>query len=217
MSTTPTTTTTITIPIDPATSSGWEAVRYLLRTGLSTPEQIADVLDGVSLIDGCVVQDDAPWVARDESATEVEYAHDEYTTAEEVASAYVNDGDWGDDLSGCVDVSVWRVGLDSDGDDWPVEDGGGSVDLAHVLDHGPAIRSVMGDAGCGDSPDDHEWTSEGEGGSAANPGVWSVGGTGLSVSSHCRVCGLRREEYFPGSQRDPGEGDEVRYLAPDEE
>jgi hypothetical protein len=61
MSTTPTTTTTITIPIDPATSSGWEAVRYLLRTGLSTPEQIADVLDGVSLIDGCVVQDDAPW------------------------------------------------------------------------------------------------------------------------------------------------------------
>lgn len=70
---------------------------------------------------------------------------------------------------------------------------------------------------CGFDPEDHEWTSEGEGGCDENPGVWSVGGTGLVFKFHCRKCGLSREEYKTGSQYNPGEHDTVKYDMLDEE
>ena len=59
--------------------------------------------------------------------------------------------------------------------------------------------------------DEHDWTSEGEGGCAENPGVWSTGGTGLTFRSHCRACGLKRVEHHTGAQRNPGECDTTTY------
>jgi len=79
------------------------------------------------------------------------------------------------------------------------------------------IRAAMGDAGCGDDPDDHDWTSEGEGGLDENPGVWSTGGTSMVYHSHCRRCGLRRIEHSHGAQRNPGEGDSVEYHLLDDD
>lgn len=71
------------------------------------------------------------------------------------------------------------------------------------------------DRSCGLDPDDHKWTSEGEGGCDDNPGVWSVGGTAMEFASHCQTCGLRRREYHCGSQCNPGDHDSVEYDMPD--
>ena len=59
--------------------------------------------------------------------------------------------------------------------------------------------------------DEHDWTSEGEGGCAENPGVWSTGGTGVTFRQHCRQCDLKRVVYHTGSQRNPGECDTTTY------
>lgn len=65
--------------------------------------------------------------------------------------------------------------------------------------------------GCALSADDHDWSSEGEGGLEDNPGVWSTGGTSLLTREHCTRCGLHRESHYLGSQRNPGEADTVEY------
>jgi len=204
--------TTLNFPIDANTVDGEAAIKFLLSEGYSTPEQICDTVDGVSLIEHCVVIDDSPWIADDGNA-EVEY--DSSNTARAAAERYVADGEWGDDLSGSINVSVWRVGIDADGDDCDVEEEDCDIDLVHVKGHSSAIRAEMGDAGCGTHPDDHEWTSDGEGGLDNNPGVWSTGGTSMVFDSHCRTCGLHRTESSCGSQRNPGEGDSVVYRALD--
>lgn len=90
-----------------------------------------------------------------------------------------------------------------------------SIVIVIEPDHAALIRDVMGDAGCGDAPDEHDWSSEGEGGCDENPGVWSGGGTTMHYASHCAVCGLRRRETHYGSQREPGQGDKIEYAAPD--
>lgn len=77
--------------------------------------------------------------------------------------------------------------------------------------HEHLIKEAAGTAGCGTSPDDHDWTSEGEGGCSENPGVWSTGGTSMRFATHCRVCGLKRVQCTTGSQRNPGEHDTVEY------
>jgi len=82
--------------------------------------------------------------------------------------------------------------------------------------HEALIRQAAGDAEvCGYSPDDHDWTSEGEGGCDENPGVWSVGGTAMRYQTHCRKCGLRRVEITTGTQYNLGEHDTVAYSMPD--
>lgn len=81
--------------------------------------------------------------------------------------------------------------------------------------HADLIRAAAGDEGCGLDPDDHDWTSQGEGGCRENPGVWSTGGTSLVFRAHCRRCGLIRVEKRPGSQRNPGEHDTTRYEMAD--
>jgi len=208
--------TTFEFPIDVTTAEGELAIRYLLGKGYSTPEQICDVVDGVSLIEDCVILDASPWIADDGNAEE-EYRYNDYA-ARESAEAYVEGGDWGTDLDGSVRVNVWRVAIDADGDDCDVEEEAFDIDLVNVLDHSSAIRDAMwdgsccsGDEGCGSDPDDHDWTSAGEGGLDENPGVWSTGGTSMVFKSHCRQCGLHRTESHCGSQRNPGEGDAVSY------
>lgn len=39
----------------------------------------------------------------------------------------------------------------------------------------------------------------------------------MTVLSHCRKCGLHRTEVFPGSQRNPGQGDSVEYRMLDDD
>jgi hypothetical protein len=68
---------------------------------------------------------------------------------------------------------------------------------------------------CGDDPDSHDWTSTGEGGCDSNPGVWATGGTSFHFASHCKACGLHRDEYVVGRQRNPGEHDETVYDMPE--
>jgi hypothetical protein len=55
-------------------------------------------------------------------------------------------------------------------------------------------------------------TVEQEGGCRENPGVWSQGGTKITVSDHCEVCGMKRNQVFYGSQRNYGEEDSVSYY-----
>src|SRR5690606_24674413 len=78
-------------------------------------------------------------------------------------------------------------------------------------------RACCGHEYCGNDPDDHDWTSEGEGGCDQNPGVWSTGGTSMTFCTHCRRCGLMRREVVYGSQRNPGQADTVSYEMADDE
>lgn len=155
-------------------------------------------------------QDDRTYAAR---PTEEE--------CDEETSDWTREGEWGDDGA---EVGYWWHLYRETAADWAAGEGGeevaggrGSVSIEP--NHDALISATVGrwdrDRLCGTDPDDHEWTSEGEGGCDSNPGVWSTGGTSMSFASHCRACGLHRNEYSCGSQRNPGEHDTVRYEMPD--
>ncbi len=122
--------------------------------------------------------------------------------AEEELRDWIRDGDYGHDGAS---VSA-RYTLSDDEYEWP----GKSVEVDIEPDHDYLIRQAGGDIEC-----EHDWTSEKEGGIDENPGVWSIGGTTMKFSSHCRVCGLHRIEISTGSQRNPGDHDTVEYEQPD--
>lgn len=85
-------------------------------------------------------------------------------------------------------------------------------------DHsGKIADATRGCETCGTEPDDHDWTSDGEGGCRENPGVWGHGGTAMSFDSHCRKCGLHRHEHSTGIQRNPDDHDTVEYEMLDDE
>lgn len=132
----------------------------------------------------------------------------------EQADSWIKDGEWGDD-GARVSANVGL--LDEDGD---VIDRR-SVEVEIEPNHEALIEAAVGrwdrDSICGTDPDDHDWTSEGEGGCDENPGVWSTGGTSMTFTWHCRVCGLHRTEYVTGSQHNPGEHDTVVYRLLDED
>lgn len=66
---------------------------------------------------------------------------------------------------------------------------------------------------------EHDWisTQNVEGGLSENPGVYSLGGTSISIRDHCAHCGLRRHRILLGAQRNPGEADTVEYRIEPEE
>ena len=145
----------------------------------------------------------------DTDTVEADLLSDAIDQAEEMVRDWVRNGDWGDE--GAL-VGVRYTLTDEDGDAlyWD------SITVEIEPDHEAMIHKACGrDCGCGLSPDDHDWTREGEGGCDENPGVWSHGGTAMSFASHCRDCGLRRREYHCGSQRNPGECDTVKYEMPE--
>ena len=124
---------------------------------------------------------------------------------------WVGEGDWGCD-GGSVRVR-WSL-YDEDGDE--VDYGWYYVEIEPL--HDVLIsRACCGHEYCGNDPDDHDWTSEGEGGCDQNPGVWSTGGTSMTFCTHCRRCGLMRREVVYGSQRNPGQADTVSYEMADDE
>lgn len=150
-----------------------------------------------------------------------EGGHSEYLDATDMdeavdmAEELARGGDWG---IGGASISVWVSETDEDGNE--IDRRNLTVEIEP--DHASLIRAACRDAYsdkwehcCGDDPEDHDWTSEGEGGLDENPGVWSTGGTSMSFASHCRKCGLHRNEYCTGSQRNPGEHDTVVYEMPE--
>jgi hypothetical protein len=130
----------------------------------------------------------------------------------ELAEELCRGGEWGDEGAS---VSVWVTETDEDGDETDRQ----WVTVEIEPDHSSLIRQATRNDGdgrsCGDDPQDHDWTSEGEGGLKENPGVWSTGGTSMRFASHCRTCGLHRTHHHTGSQRNPGEHDTTRYEFPD--
>lgn len=129
---------------------------------------------------------------------------------EGACTQWVEEGDWGDE--GASIQVIWTL-WDQDDE---VDDGYCEVEIEPL--HNVLIsRACRGHEHCGDNPDDHDWTSQGEGGCNPNPGVWSIGGTTIVVHAHCRRCGLMRREVRYGSQRNPGQSDEIRYEMADEE
>lgn len=149
----------------------------------------------------------------DAGSTEtVDFDHDPSTSEIHAAIRdWVEGGEWGED-GARVDVSWTQYGPDGD----EMYEGDYTVDIE--VDHASLIAAAARTAEiCGTDPDDHDWTSEGEGGCTENPGVWSTGGTSMTFASHCRKCGLHRTEHHTGSQRNPGEHDTVEYRMLDDE
>lgn len=148
-----------------------------------------------------------------DAGTDAEAAHEADELTESHAYEYYEDGDWGDE--GYSLQLYWSLMKDDD----ELDSGGFCLEIEP--NHSALIRKAFGfkaccdaaeeEESCGDEPDDHDWTSEGEGGCDENPGVWSTGGTSLTATSHCRNCRLRRTEYITGSQRNPGEHDRIEY------
>lgn len=105
-----------------------------------------------------------------------------------------------------VDVEVRVVELDDDGEEV------GAVEWVIVE--------------CGDDPTPpdcadghkHDWRSPFScvGGIKENPGVWSCGGTAMRYLECCPHCGAYKEETRLGTQRNPGQCDEVEYRDADE-
>jgi len=140
------------------------------------------------------------------------------TEAAEAAESWMKDGEWGDNGA---NVSVkWTIQslseIDADADlSGPLYD---DVDVEIEPAHSSKIKEAVGSADiCGIDPDDHTWTSGGEGGLKENPGVWSHGGTRMTFDSHCRKCGLHRHETVIGSQRNPDDHDTVEYQMLDDD
>lgn len=126
----------------------------------------------------------------------------------ETCDEWVLQGDWGP-TGAVVEVSWTLVELTY------VESDCGTAPVEVEPDHAQLIRAATGGLGCGENPEAHEWTSDGEGGLDENPGVWSTGGTSMMFRQHCTRCGLIRTECTTGSQRNPGEHDTVEYEMPD--
>lgn len=137
---------------------------------------------------------------RDDSGSSETIDVDSYDEAEEFAESWVLCGDWGGE-GAIVTAYIY------DDDDDCI----GSIEVEVEPDHAQLIRQVAESGCCGNDPDDHEWTREGEGGCDENPGVWSRGGTTLVFSSHCKNCGLHRTIVDPGTQHNPGECTTYKY------
>lgn len=124
---------------------------------------------------------------------------------------------WRDDDVGRVDVLCYRLGMSADGVQHTAitEVVGMDIPVNRKL---LPIKQAAGDRFvCGYSPEEHEWTTDGEGGSDDNPGAFSLGGTAMAFRSHCRDCGLHRREVHYGTQRNPGQSDVVDYAMLPEE
>lgn len=158
--------------------------------------------------------------SRESVTIEADTLEDACAQADAETRAWIKGGEWGDEGAA---VSAWweLTDEDGDGDGDAVEEGRVTVDIEP--NHGALIAAACGnqwdarqERSCGTDPDDHDWTSAGEGGCDSNPGVWSTGGTAILCAAHCRACGLQRRTLHTGSQRDPGDHDTVRYTMPEQ-
>lgn len=147
------------------------------------------------------MRDDASRETRTITATTLDDAREQ---ADAETEEWIEGGEWG--RAGASVRASWTL-TDEAGDE--VADGAVTVEIEP--DHDALIRDAGGDPDC-----DHAWSSEGEGGCAENPGVWSTGGTSIVTAEHCTRCGLHRVTKHTGSQRNPGEHDTVTYSQPND-
>ena len=154
------------------------------------------------------------YIYHEESGHSEEIEAESMEEALGIAREIVEGGEWGENGAS---ISVW-VTKEVDGEEVDRE----WITVEIPPDHEALIREAVYEAGlqisavCGTDPDCHDWTREGHGGCDENPGVWSTGGTGLSIVEHCSHCGLQRERQIVGSQCNPGEHDTVVYTVPEE-
>jgi len=146
----------------------------------------------------------------DEITIEVHDGKDVTQAAEEALTDWVRNGDYGPEGG---DITAWWADAAA-----PDEEHRVTVTVPpRVAD---LIREAAGHSPvCGQDDEDHDWTSQGEGGCDENPGVMAHGGTTISISAHCRRCGLHRTLVDRGSQRNAGESRysyEYRMLSPGE-
>ncbi len=130
----------------------------------------------------------------------------------EACDDWVSEGEWGPE-GASIDV-WWKLSLDGEKIDSGAHTTEVGPDHEHLIRLACVAKCRSKEGFCGDSPEAHEWTSEGEGGLKENPGVFSLGGTTMLFETHCRKCGLQRKEYHTGSQRNPGEHDVFQYRLP---
>ena len=146
----------------------------------------------------------------EDGVTEIIDAAD-MSAAKERAEGWMREGEWGDDGAR---VTCTVTPIETDGE----EGESAEIEVEIEPDHASKIKNAAGGANiCGTDPDDHDWTSDGEGGCRENPGVFSRGGTTMTFDSHCRRCGLHRHSATPGSQRNPDDHDTVFYEMLDDE
>lgn len=151
------------------------------------------------------------YTCHEESGHSEDIDADSMDEAVKMAREMARNGDWGHEGA---TVEVWVTEEDEDGEETDRRSITVEIEPNHEHLICEATRNDRSRS-CGDDPDDHDWTSEGEGGCDSNPGVWSTGGTSFHFASHCRTCGLHRTEYTCGSQRNPGDHDRTEYEMPD--
>lgn len=137
------------------------------------------------------------------------------------AREYLADGDWDTSNGESFTVTGYvceYTTVAEDGEEEEDETDSKEIEVEIEIDEEATIRNQVGayyeTCPGGESKEgEHEWEStyEREGGCTQNPGVWSNGGTALTIKSHCTHCALEKEELLRGSQRNPGEGDRVTF------
>lgn len=210
-----------------------DTIRILIGTLTETPDDrttwlvLADALreDGRDdeadiihqarpmIVDGVIYDADLrTYTYREEGGYRESLDASDMDEAVEMAEELCRGGEWGDE--GAI-VRVWVSECDASGEETDERYLTVEIEPDHAAMIEAACDSEQWERCCGGDPADHDWTAEGEGGCRENPGVWSTGGTSMSFATHCRACGLHRNEYTCGSQRNPGEHDTVSYEMPD--
>lgn len=141
-------------------------------------------------------------ISEDGGASEIIDA-DDLKSAVAAAKEWASEGSYDERVM----VSVYVQSVDEDGDD---TDEYGSAEV----EAGPEPEAPE----CAEG-EEHEWESPHElvGGIKENPGVWSLGGTTMTFHYVCGHCGAHKHETCYGSQRNPGQCDQVTYEEADDD
>ncbi len=135
----------------------------------------------------------------DSSSTECENIEDAWKEVEE----------WANNDIECDDGAAIGVSIIPEDDDGNLLEDQREYTVIEVEPNHPKLIRAAVDAlddVCGYNPDDHDWVIG---------DTWTNGGTAMIFGSHCRKCGLIREEHKTGEQRNPGEHDTVKYSMPE--
>lgn len=170
-------------------------------------EALADQGVAVDLIieaaEECGVDVDYIATCEDGGGGEEDIDIDSPADAEDAWAEWIRRGDWGDLGDGCTIEGYYTVLALLDG-----------ARLQLGERESASVCLLPAEPACPEA-DEHDWSSEHEGGCDDNPGVWSLGGTAMKFRSHCLACGMSRTERTTGPQRNPGDSDTVVYGDPD--
>lgn len=164
-----------------------------IKMGITTPDLIADNISGFSIIEDCLVNDDAPVIVECDSST-FEYDCNEYDTNQDAIDEFIADNDFEEgDETYWVKAEAYREGIDEDG----------RVTKVEFIEHKFPVHPK--EPRCVDAKD-HEWESPHDllGGLEDNPGVFGKGG-GVIIERVCVRCGCSKVEDTWAQDRETGE------------